>query len=112
MRNFLALPFLMLACIFAPTSPALAKDIAAVRLAQFERKDAPLIDVLQAVQAQAKKQGQTTNLVLLDPKGTLAQRKVSVSFQNISLGDLLKQLSKVADFQYEIKGTTITVRSN
>lgn len=112
MRNLLALPFLMLACFFAPTSPALAKDIATVRLAKFERKDAPLIDVLQAVQAEAKKQGQTTNLVLVDPKGALAQRKVSVSFQNIGLGDLLKTLSKIADFQYEIKGATITVRSN
>ena len=112
MRNLLALPFLMLACFFAPTSPALAKDIATVRLAKFERKDAPLIDVLQAVQAEAKKQGQTTNLVLVDPKGALAQRKVSVSFQNISLGDLLKMLSKIADFQYEIKGATITIRSN
>ena len=112
MRNILALPFLMSACFFAPTSPALAKDIATVRLAHFERKDAPLIDVLQAVQDQAKKQGQTTNLVLVDPKGELAQRKVSVNFQNISLGDLLKQLSKVADFKYEIKGTMITVQPN
>ena len=112
MRNLVALPFFMLACFLAQTSPTFAKDVSTVRLAKFERKDAPLIEVLQAAQAEAKKQGQTTNLVLLDPKGLLAGRKVSISFQNISLGDLLKQLSKVADFKYEIKGTMITVRSN
>ncbi len=112
MRNLVALPLLMLACFFASASPAFAKDVATVRLAHFERKDAPLISVLQAAQEEAKKQGQTTNLVLLDPKGLLAGRKVSISFQNISLGDILKQLSKVADFQYEIKGTMITVRPN
>jgi hypothetical protein len=112
MRNPIVLPFLMLACLFVPTTPAVAKDVSTVRLAQFELKDSPLVTVLQTVQEQAKKQGQTTNLVLVDPKGALAQRKVSVSFQNISLGDLLKQLSKVADFQYEIKGVTITIRSN
>ena len=112
MRNLVALPFFILACFLVQASPTFAKDVSSVRLAKFERKDATLIDVLQAVQAEAKKQGQTTNLVLVDPKGELAQRKVSVSFQNVSLGDLLKQLSKLTDFQYEIKGTMITVRSN
>ena len=112
MRHLIALPLVMMACFFAQTSPAAEKDTYTVRLTRFECKDTPLITVLQSVQDQAKKQGQTTNLVLVDPKGELAQRKVSVNFQNISLGDLLKQLSKVADFKYEIKGTMITVRSN
>jgi hypothetical protein len=103
MRNLVALPFFMLACFLAQTSPTFAKDVSTVRLAKFERKDAPLIEVLQAAQAEAKKQGQTTNLVLLDPKGLLAGRKVSISFQNISLGDLLKQPPRSPTFSTRSK---------
>jgi len=91
--------------------PVPAKDAAAVKFEHFELKDAKLVNVLQVIRAKAYNQGELIDMVLVDPKGELEGRLVSISLTNVTVGQLMKHLSLLADFKHTIKGATITVES-
>jgi hypothetical protein len=48
-------------------------------------------------------------MVLIDPKGELAGRVVSMTLTDTTVGQVMQTLSRAADFKYTIKGNTITV---
>ena len=97
------------------TTPALpkptpAKDAAAVKFEKFELKDTKLVNVLGVIRAKAYNQGNLIEITLKDlPNGALGDRMLSVSFKEITVGQLIKQLSQLADFKYTIKGNVITI---
>jgi len=98
----------------APVMPGLphpwpAADASLVKFSQFELKDANLINVLRVIRAKAYNQGNLIDIVISDKKGDLDGRTVSISLKDTTVGQLMEQLSRVADFKYTIKGNTITV---
>jgi hypothetical protein len=121
MRLPLALLALALPSVFAQTKepspanvptlpkPVPAKDAAAVKFDQFELKDAKLLSVIRVIRASAYNQGELIDMTFIDPKGELEGRIVSLSLKNVTVGQLMKHLSVLADFKYTIKGNTITV---
>lgn len=121
MRLALALLALTLTPVFAQTKepapstvrtlpkPFPAKDAAAVKFEQFELKDATLLSVIRVIRASAYNQGELIDMTFIDPKGELEGRIVSLSLKNVTVGQLMKHLSVLADFKYSIKGNTITV---
>jgi hypothetical protein len=102
----------------APVMPGLphpcpADDASLEKFSQFELKDAKLINVLRVIRAKAYNQGNLIDLELNDlPNGALGDRTVSVSFKEITVGQLIKQLSQLADFKYTIIGNVITIDPN
>lgn len=99
----------------APVMPGLphpwpAADAALVKFSQFELKDAKLVNVLGVIRAKAYNQGNLIDIELHDlPNGALGDRIVTVSFKEITVGQLMKHLSSLADFSYTIKGNVITI---
>jgi hypothetical protein len=98
----------------APVMPGLphpwpAADAGLVKFSQFELKDANLINVLRVIRAKAYNQGNLIDIVINDKKGDLDGRTVSISLKDTTVGQLMEQLSRVADFNYTIKGNTISV---
>jgi len=89
--------------------PVPVKDAAAVKFNQFELKDAKLLDVMRVIRAKAYNQGELIDMVLIDPKGELAGRVVSMTLTDTTVGQVMQTLSRAADFKYTIKGNTITV---
>ena len=90
--------------------PTPAKDAAAVKFEGFELKDAKLISIMRVIRAKAYHQGELVEIELNDlPNGALGDRKISVSFKEITVGQLMKQLSILGDFKYAIKGNVITI---
>ncbi|MEY3813261.1 MAG: hypothetical protein RL495_1208, partial [Verrucomicrobiota bacterium] len=102
----------------APVMPGLphpwpAADAGLVKFSQFELKDAKLVNVLGVIRAKAYNQGNLIDITLKDlPNGALGDRMLSVSFKQITVGQLIKQLSQLADFKYTIKGNVITIEPN
>jgi len=102
----------------APVMPGLphpwpAADAALVKFSQFELKDAKLVNVLGVIRAKAYNQGNLIDIELHDlPNGALGDRRLSVSFKEITVGQLMKHLSSLADFRYTIKGNVITIDPN
>jgi hypothetical protein len=89
-----------------------AADASLVKFSKFELKDAKLINVLRVIRAKAYNQGNLIDFELNDlPNGALGDRTVSVSFKEITVGQLMQTLSQVADFKFTIKGNTITVET-
>jgi hypothetical protein len=98
----------------APAAPGIpkpvpVKDAAAVKFDRFELKDAKLLDVMRVIRAKAYNQGELIDMVLIDPKGELAGRVVSMTLTDTTVGQVMQTLSRAADFKYTIKGNTITV---
>jgi hypothetical protein len=89
--------------------PVPVKDAAAVKFNQFELKDATLLSVMRVIRAKAYNQGELIDMVLIDPKGELAGRVVSMTLTDTTVGQVMQTLSRAADFKYTIKGNTITV---
>lgn len=89
--------------------PVPAKDAAAVKFNRFELKDAKLLDVMRVIRAKAYNQGELIDMVLIDPKGELAGRVVSMTLTDTTVGQVMLMTSVAADFKYTIKGNTITV---
>lgn len=96
----------------APTlpKPTPSKDAAAVKFEGFELKDAKLISIMRVIRAKAYHQGELIEIELNDlPNGALGDRMLTVSFKEITVGQLMKHLSSLADFKYSIKGNVITI---
>jgi len=98
----------------APAAPGIpkpvpVKDAAAVKFNHFELKDAKLLDVMRVIRAKAYNQGELIDMVLIDPKGELAGRVVSMTLTDTNVGQVMLMTSVAADFKYTIKGNTITV---
>ena len=98
----------------APAAPGIpkpvpVKDAAAVKFNRFELKDAKLLDVMRVIRAKAYNQGELIDMVLIDPKGELAGRVVSMTLTDTTVGQVMLMTSVAADFKYTIKGNTITV---
>jgi len=98
----------------APAAPGIpkpvpVKDAAAVKFNRFELKDAKLLDVMRVIRAKAYNQGELIDMVLIDPKGELAGRVVSMTLTDTTVGQVMLMTSVAADFKYSIKGNTITV---
>ena len=89
--------------------PIAVKDAAAVIFERFELKDATLLSVMRVIRAKAYNQGELIDMVLIDPKGELEGRVVSMSLKDTTVGQVMQTLSRAADFKYTIKGNTITV---
>ena len=89
--------------------PIAVKDAAAVKFERFELKDATLLSVMRVIRAKAYNQGELIDMVLIDPKGELEGRVVSLTLTEPTVGQVMQTLSRAADFKYTIKGNTITV---
>jgi hypothetical protein len=89
--------------------PVPAKDAATVAFEKFELKDCKLVDVIRVIRAKAYNQGELIDMVLIDPKGELEDRPVNLSLTKVTVGQLMKHLSVLADFKYTIKGHTINI---
>ena len=89
--------------------PIAVKDAAAVIFERFELKDATLLSVMRVIRAKAYNQGELIDMVLIDPKGELEGRVVSLTLTETTVGQVMQTLSRAADFKYTIKGNTITV---
>jgi hypothetical protein len=61
------------------------------------------------IRSKAYFQGQLIDIVFKDPKGELDNRPVSLKLTNVTVGQLMETLSRVADFKYTIQGNTITL---
>lgn len=93
--------------------PAPVADAGLVKFSQFELKDVKLVDLLRTLRAKAYNQGNLIEIELHDfPNGTLGDRMLNVSFKEITVGQLMKHLSSLADFKYTIKGNVITIDPN
>jgi len=64
---------------------------------------------MRVIRAKAYNQGELIDMVLIDPKGELEGRVVSLTLTETTVGQVMQTLSRAADFKYTIKGNTITV---
>ena len=98
----------------APAAPGIPQptpsaDPAGIRFAGFEVTDVKLLTVMGLVRSKAYFQGSLIDIVFKDPKGELDGRLVSLKLTNITVGQLMETLSRVADFKYTIQGNVITL---